>query len=492
MTMARSGLTGAPTAFALTVLLVLGMVAAYSSSSPPSQPGVPPGSVCSQPPGVVRDQLDPPSSFGAVVTYQLPKPLRAPNSIVVAADGSVWFGEVGLRGVAHLFSNGTLLEYAWPRSTIAPGANCLDILELWGLALWHGMVWASDPANDQLVGLFPSNDTFVSVHLADGVVPRFLTVDANGNLWFTEASTPTAVGVLDSPTSAPRYFEVPAHAGEISASLLVYNSSLAYVATVNPANNSGGVFSFDPSSPDPVFEAVGPGSALIGPYSVAVGAGGLWASEHDSSGVASYDAATGSWTFVPTSVNPDVALTLPYYMVGNGSSVWFTEQTGNRIGELAGTSLTEFNISSRSMTRSGVENALTLAVSHDLVWFTEWTGDAIGFVNASAVPTFSLTAASVGPVAVAPGSSTTVPLAVTGSSSVPLSLEFSDSERNTAVPANLTISANASAVAAFSGVRHILLRISAAPGTPAGTYLVLSTVTDGMTYRSVYLAVTVS
>ncbi len=129
-----------------------------------------PPAVAYQPSGVEKAQLSA-TNFGEVTTYALPKPLKAPNSIASASDGSVWFGEIGLRGVAHLFLNGTLLEYAWPASDFSPSENCLDINALWGLAIWHGLVWATDYSNDQIVGLVPSNDTFHTIALAPGDAP---------------------------------------------------------------------------------------------------------------------------------------------------------------------------------------------------------------------------------------------------------------------------------------------------------------------------------
>jgi streptogramin lyase len=479
--------------FALVVFLLIGLIAVYSFSSSATPSPAP----CSQPAGVTKVQLSPSAPFGDVTTFALPEPLKAPNSIAVASDGSIWFGEVALRGVAHMFSNGTLLEYSWPSSFVTPQMNCFDLSELWGLVIWHGMVWASDSANDQLVGLTPSSDAFQTVHLADGSLPRFLALDADGNLWFTESSTRTQVGMLASPTSSPRYFEVPAGAGQISASILFYNSSLAYVVTVNPSDSAGQVFSFDPSAATPVFSDVGANQTLLAPYSAAVADGGLWVGEHDASDVAFYNQTSSRWSFYPTSVNPEVLLTLPYYLIANGSSVWFNEHDSNKIAEISGgTSLTEFNISRIPLGNTvagGIGNALTIALDRNLVWFTEWTGNQVGYVNASIPPSFSIASSSDSAVtSVAPGSVVNLSLDVSGTSALPLSLQYADSESHSSVPANLTIGSNISSIANLAGARTVGLTIGAKPGTPAGEYLVLVTVTDGVTYRSVYIAVDVT
>jgi streptogramin lyase len=483
----------------LVAALLIGSIAVYSYSSHlSSTPSTTSGSasspgVCSQPAGVSKVQLSPSPQFGAVTTFALPKPLKAPNSIAVAPDGSIWFGEIALRGVAHLFTNGTLLQYAWPSSFFSPPMNCFDLSELWGLVIWHGMVWASDSVNGQLVALTPSNDTFRTVHLSDGSLPRFLAVDAAGDLWFTESSTPTQVGVLASPNSAPRYFDVPAGAGQISASLLFYNASLAYVVTVNPSDTAGEVFSFDPLLSQPVFTDVGANETLLAPYSVAAADGGLWVGEHDASDLAFYNQTSSRWSFYPTSLNAEVPATLPYYVLANGSSVWFNEHDSNRIGEISGAaSLTEFNISSVPLATGGVGNALTIALGRNLVWFTEWTGNAVGYVNASVPPTFSISSASnSSAISVTPGSSVTLPLTISGTSALPLSLGYADSETHLSDPVNLSISSNVGTITGLAGTKLVALTVAAKPGTPAGEYLVLVTVTDGITYRSVYIPVDV-
>jgi len=44
------------------------------------------------------------TAFGAVTKFALPLPERDPNGIISESDGSVWFGEEALPGVAHLFA----------------------------------------------------------------------------------------------------------------------------------------------------------------------------------------------------------------------------------------------------------------------------------------------------------------------------------------------------------------------------------------------------
>jgi streptogramin lyase len=448
---------------------------------------------CSAVSGVFRTTLSS-QSFGEVTTYRLPKPLLAPNSIVAAPDGSVWFGEVSLRGVAHLYVNGTLVEYPWPSSFYSSAAVCYDLEQLWGVVLWKGMVWASDHTNDQLVGLVPSNDTFRTIKLESGYSPRFLAIDPSGNLWFTTSGTPAQIGVVDSATDSVSYFSVPAAAGEFAASLLFYNSSLAYVVAVSATDNLGQVLSFDPLSPGSTFQQVGGNQTLLGPYSAAAADGGLWVGEHDASDLAFFNQTSSQWSFYPTSLNPEVPLTLPYYLLSNGTGVWFNEHDSNKVAEIygGGSSLTEYNVSDSSI-KSGIGNLLTIGLDHNLVWFTEWTGNEVGFVNASMAPGFSISSAASSTMNdIEQGSSAQFQLTVSGSSSASLAMQFSDSESHTSVPVDISFQTNSGSISGLSGSRTVELTVSVSAATPPGRYLLLATVTDSLTYSSVYIPVVVT
>ncbi|MDA4122176.1 MAG: hypothetical protein OK456_03225 [Thaumarchaeota archaeon] len=428
---------------------------------------------CSAESGAFKTTLSS-QSFGEVTTYRLPKPLRAPNSIAAAPDGSVWFGEVALRGVAHLYGNGTFVEYPWPSNLYSAGSTCYDL--------------------NQLIGLNPSNDTFSSIPLKSGDAPLYLAIDRSGNLWFTTSAEPAQVGVVYSANGSVSYFPVPVAAGEYAASLTFYNSTLAYLAAVSASANEGQILSFDPLAPDSSFHEVGGNQSLLGPYSVAEASGGVWVGEHDASDVAFFNLTSRQWSFYPTSLNPEVPLTLPYYLISNGSSVWFNEHDGNKIAEITddGSALTEFNVS-ESSTKSGIANVLTVGLDRNLLWFTGWTGNVVGFVNASIAPGFSIfSSANATDNDIEQGASRQFQLEVTGDSSARLTVQFADSESHTSVPLDISLTTNFSAISGLNGTRMVELTVNVSAETPSGRYLVLVTVTDGLTFRSVYIPVAVT
>ena len=186
-------------AISLLVLLSVAGVFALFRSAPSS--GCP--SFLSGP--VVKSELAS-TTFGAVTTFSLPTPERWPNAIAVAPDGSVWFGEEAVPALAHLYANGTLVEYSFPgayQATSSGTYDCADKTDIWGVAIWDGRVWATDSAQDRLVGLSPANGTFraVSLPTADSL-PYTLTPGPDDALWFTQISSGQIE--LSSPTARSR------------------------------------------------------------------------------------------------------------------------------------------------------------------------------------------------------------------------------------------------------------------------------------------------
>jgi len=266
------------------------------------------------------------------------------------------------------------------------------------------------------------------------------------------------------------------------------------VVTVNPADNHGQVFSFDPSAPAPVFQQVGGNQTLLGPYSVAVSQGSLWVGEHEASYVAAYSTLSLDWSFYPTSTDPKLPLTLPYYLLANGSSVWFNEHDANRVAVITNeTTLTEYAMSPIPIDEVGIGNALTIALDRNLVWFTAWTANKIGFVNDSTVPSFAVsTPANATSTPIALGSSAQFQLQITGTSSRALNITFADSESISGIPKNISFSSSITSIPSLGGPVTVNVTVSVAPSTPLGEYLLLMTVTDGLTSRSVYVPVLVS
>jgi streptogramin lyase len=436
------------------------------------------------------------SSFGALTEYQLGTPSRWSNGIAVAPDGSVWFGEQSVPGVGHLYANGTLMEYPWP-SASKGASTCGFRTGIWGIALWNGMVWGTDFDESALVGLNPSTGATEVINVSKTApFPYTVATSPDGSLWFVSLADAPVLGRVSQNLSVT-VIGVALPKGETPAQVQFASPTQAYLIAIDPATNSGGVYTFDPQNVAGTIEPVqvGGGFNLFSPNSVSVSDGKIWVTQHYPSIVASYDMASALWTLYPTSVENYTTTTLPYFIVANGSKVWFNEHYGNKIAMINTLSqtMTEFSEANPPVTNgSNVENDLTIALAHSGVWFTSTTGNYVGFVNAAFRPGFAISAVGGNDSAtVLRGNGARFALTVSGNWTSALRVQVSDSEGATGVPRLISISPGDSLIAPATGAVRFQVALQTDSALEQGRYTVAVTVTDGLVYQTVYLFLTV-
>ncbi len=443
------------------------------------------------------DQKVPITTFGAITEYNVTAN-RTPSGITVAPDGSVWFGEWGLPGVAHLFQNGTLTEYKWPYSYDSNISFCGQLTEIWGVALWNGSVWAADMLYNRLVGVNPSTAKTQLIDLANGSQPYTLAVGPDNNLWFTELGFPD-IGKVAQSGGAVSLYQLPVTKYWETVYMAFKNSTLGYVMALDYIDPEvAALFSFNPQQANPTFTAVGQNATLYAPTGFTLGEGGLWATEHSASAMAFLNFTTGAWTLYPTSTVPYTPWVLTYFDASNGTAVWFNEHYGNRMGVIYdnATELTEYQVSNPPLYNlttitdpTGGTNMVTMALAQDGAWFAA-AGGFVGFVNGSYVPPFSISTSS-STISLAPGGSTHLTLDLSGAVQAKnVTLQFSDNEFNNGTAKLLTFTPGSPV--ADSGGSTVNLSISAASSIQPGTYIAAATITNGSIYRSVYFTVVVT
>src|SRR5437867_2508834 len=213
---------------------------------------------------MLRSRLTPQKTGGAVTTYTLPSPDRFPNGVAVAADGSVWFGEQGVPGLGHLYSNGTLVEYALPNgkssvpaeiafanstrgyyvdvggagqagglyqfdpqkfAPVRVGAN-MTLYAPNSLALGTGGVWVSQHEAASLVFYDLATKAWTTyptstVNYVDTTLPYFVRVNGS-KVWFNEHYA-DRIALIDFATQSLTEYSIqsrrPASVGQITNSL---------------------------------------------------------------------------------------------------------------------------------------------------------------------------------------------------------------------------------------------------------------------------------
>ena len=442
----------------------------------------------------IRSQLTA-TTTGAMIQYLLPEPARSPNSLAMAPDGSVWFGEVSVPALAHLFTNGTLLEYVWPGEYPPAGAlnyTCGFRTQIWGIALWNGTVWASDSAGNQLVSLNPETGSFhyLRMQVADAF-PYAVVAGLDGRLWFTELFA-SSIGRLE-PNGTLHEYSLPTGIRGTPTQIFFLNSSYAMYSDAGQAGEgNGGVFSFSPSNP--VFNRIGGNKSLNGITGLSPTVSGVWISEHGPPFLEYFDYSSATWTKYPTSLVTYSGTTLPYFITTDGTRIWFNEHYGDKIAEVdpAHQSMVEYSIGSPPASNfSSISDSQTIAREGAKIWFAEFNKNRIGFADFASPPSFMLSTVS-SQISLRPGMSIVIPFKIQGHSQAPIELRFSDSESQTGVPSNLTVSPSAGPVVRLNGYSTLNVTLSAAPGLKAGAYIFDVTATDGIIGYTEFLLVDIA
>ena len=418
--------------------------------------------------------------FGAVTKFRLPNN-GFPNGITVAPDGSVWFGEQNVPGLAHLYENGTMIEYAWP-VTYSPSTTAI-----WGVADWNGRIWASDALGGQIVSLNPTTSALMAVKLSSiEAFPYTITVGPDNALWFTELFG-SKLGRIDAQCKLTEYV-VPKNFGGTPTQIEFQNTTQGYYSDVGNATTAlSEILSFNTKqfAPQPIDGNFKP----IAASSLTLTTQGLWVAQHASSNLAYYNFASNAWSLYPTTPVSYVETTLPYFVAANGSLVWFNEHYANRMGVIDTTRglLTEYSFSNPPANKTTqIDNALTFALGKDKVWFTELTANYVGYIDATYKPSFSVSA-SQQRFNTNAGSKINFNLVVQGLSGGPLRIRFADSENYTSLPFRISMESNATEVSPLDGKSVIDVTIGTDARLAPGSYTLLITLTNGLVNRAVYV-----
>jgi len=447
------------------------------------------------------------TTFGAVTEYKLPSPDRWADAVTMAPDGSVWFAEQEIPGVAHLYpSNGTLVEYPWPGYTAPSPPDCVPPYSSSGIALWNGRVWAAEEFGNVLWGVNPSGGGAQLVNVTGKAdFPYWLSVGPDGALWFTSDNLPAVLGRIQTNMSL-QIISLQGMGNDEPLQLEFVNSTLAYLSAINLSENAtthgcvcnGHVYSFNPEN---VGQAITPTRVggdynLQLPTSVAYSAGSLYVAQHEAASIARYNYATGTWTRYPTSLVPWSPTTLPYVVEATGNTVWFNEHYANKIALLSPTlgTLTEYSESSPPITNfDGVQNDVSIALgANNSLWFTSMSGNYVGFLDGNYNPGFAVQAVGTNSKSVAQGGSASFELTVSGTWAKPMGVNSSDSENPESTPTAITITPSTNLIQPGASPFTLAVNITIGQGVKEGSYTVAVTVTNGGVQQTAYLFLVVT
>jgi hypothetical protein len=332
-------------------------------------------------------------SSGFVFKYLLP-PGRYPNGIISGEDGSLWFGEEGLPGIAHLFMNGTLIEYKFPGTYQKDrlSGQCTIKTEIWSLALWNKSIVAGDTSKNRILALNLESQNFSVYQIpSNNSFPFYMEDGKDGKLWFTELLS-SKISFLDTKGNILEY-KIPTGIRGTPTQIISLNPySLLYSDAGQAGTFNGGIFYFFPGNSS--FSRFVPINST-GITSFAYAYPLVWVSLHGPSYLEVYNFSNNELLAFPTSDVNYSKTSLPYFVIGNGEKIWFNEHYANRVSMIDTDSfeMVEYSISSPPARNiNSIDNALTIALAGRYVCFTELTSDAVGCIDTSIDPGISLMA----------------------------------------------------------------------------------------------------
>lgn len=253
--------------------------------------------------------------------------------IAVAPDDSIWFAEQYANYIGHYMPAthqyhiyplpALTLPHTNPAQTIpdAPNDIALDA---------QGRVWFTEMNADAIAMLDPHTGAIKHYPItAQRTIqiynPYGITVDAWGTVWFTTSTRPD-LGRLDPHTGKIQMFALPDR-----AITLMEITSDAHGHIWATAFNASLVLQFD-STTKAFTLYPAPTNANSGFYGITViPSGTIWVTLTPGNAIARLDPTTKRFTSYAVPTENSIPFGL---VVDKEHTVWFTESSGNKIGEL--------------------------------------------------------------------------------------------------------------------------------------------------------------
>ena len=253
---------------------------------------------------------------GALHEYMVPTPDAEPNSLAVAADGSVWFSEPLRDRVGHLSAGGVFTEYP-----LARDSNPVAVL----LSRDGQTLWVAERGLGLLARLDTSSGAVTTLPVPGGpkAFVDALTLDAQGGLWFgLQYSSMLGMVERDGRTS------------------LVSGTHDSFYGLLRPALE-GGVWVAGQYKQNRLDRATGAVKLdryyLPTRYATPIDVvedrmGSAWFTEGDADQVAHVDMASRKVTEYPV---PTAASDPAGICVDSQGTIWFTERAGNALATVS-------------------------------------------------------------------------------------------------------------------------------------------------------------
>ena len=317
------------------------------------------------------------AAAGDVTEFPLPAAASLPQGIVAGPDGALWFAERNLNAIGRL-KDGALTEYTLPSPGSAP---------FWVATGPDGNVWFTERTSNRIGLITPSGAiTEYSVPTASSQ-PAEITTGPDGALWFTEQSG-NRIGRI---TTGGQITEFPLPHASSGPFGITEGPDAAMWFTERSGNRIGRITTGGQITEFPI-----PLSGRL-PSDTATGSdGNLWFTEPGGNAIGRMSTAGTLDEFVVPAALPNLMgiAPAPTATCGSPRSVGTTSAGSPSMGR---------SWSPRCPTRT-LSRAITSGAD-GAMWFTEQSGNRIGRIDVTAAPPMDTTPPTVAIASPADGSS---------------------------------------------------------------------------------------
>ena len=339
-----------------------------------------------------------------------------PNAIAVDSSGNVWFALMNNSAIGELNpSTGSIKEFRLPIANKS--------ITTWGLVIdnQRKLVWFTEQVTNSIWSFNMTDHKFTQYHLETlGALPFGITLDDQGNVWFTEFFG-DKIGEI---TTSGALSEIPIPvSGYLEASAIIAAPSGKIWFTIPGVNSTASYF-------HDKFEIQNLTGLVNVPVGIAIdSSGNLWLTQHGPSFISEFNPTTRYFKTISTSI-PPLGTSLPYFTyVNQNGDVWFNEHYGNAMAEFipSTNTLIEYFIPTRVEYAGNISGMLTSTLSPTgEPWYTEFFSGMVGTINITKSLDIGLQLSNYSrSLVIGNGSQTSLDLAISGSAAKSVNLSGS-------------------------------------------------------------------
>lgn len=297
-----------------------------------------------------------------------------PDDLVGDSEGNIWFAEHHSDEIGRMAPDGAYRGYRI--STSASGMASASGMDSIAVDAKRGLVWVSEVDGNRLARLDMRTGHVEEIAYPHAdALPGDVVLAPDGTPWFTigyegEAHARGGIANLDPATNAITPIDLPGPRGSFDGITFSRDGAVWFVELANNMiarwhNGTSTEFALPRTNVTPTNLAID-------------SAGIIWVTEQTGNSIARFNPANGAWSEYPVPTPQSLPAGIA---IDASDNIWFTEFGSSKIGLLSsgGSKVVEYTIPTEN---SGPED---IKIISGKVYFTEQYGNKIGQIRVQGI-----------------------------------------------------------------------------------------------------------